>query len=79
VLGDGETWDRVERIEVKDRTDSDHFPLEVWLRGEVKERGRKVNGRRGRWRWTKKGRDSKKRWRSGGKMRRVIGRGDGRK
>jgi len=56
VLGDGETWDRVERIEVKDRIESDHFPLEVWLRGEEEELGRKVSRRRGRWNCTEKGR-----------------------
>lgn len=34
ILGDSEVRDRIERMRVGDRTDSDHQPVEVWIRGE---------------------------------------------
>jgi len=51
VLGDGEAWDRVERLEVKNRIESDHFPIEVWLKGEGEGRVKRASrrGRSGRW------------------------------
>jgi len=55
VLGDGEAWDRIERIEVKDRIESDHFPIEVWLRGGRKRTGTKATNKGGRWRWSDEG------------------------
>jgi len=34
VIGEGEVKDRVERMRIGDRVDSDHQPVEVWLKGE---------------------------------------------
>lgn len=34
VIGDREVWDRIERIKVEERVDSDHFPVVVWMKGE---------------------------------------------
>lgn len=36
VIVDEKVWGRVERVRVEDRTESDHFPLVVWIRGEGK-------------------------------------------
>jgi len=55
VLEDRQTWDRIERIEVKDRIDLDHFPIEVWLRGEIKGSGKKGSKKRKRWEWMEEG------------------------
>jgi len=52
VLGDRETWDRIERIEVKDRIRS--FPDRGMI--ERRNKGIKKEGvREGRWKWTKEG------------------------
>ena len=39
VVGNEETRERVERMEVAERIDPDHHPVVVWLRGEVGEQG----------------------------------------
>lgn len=52
VIGDEEVWGRVERVRVEDRTESDHFSLVVWIRGEGKVSRRVGGGRRRSWRWT---------------------------
>ena len=45
VLENEDTRERVERLEVGDRVDSDHHPVAVWLRGEGRERsGRRKKG-----------------------------------
>lgn len=36
-----EVRDRVKRMRVDDRIDSDHRPIEVWIKGEMWERGKK--------------------------------------
>lgn len=38
VIGNGEVEKRVERLRVGDKIDSDHHPLEVWIRGERRHR-----------------------------------------
>lgn len=35
MIGDKEVWGRVERVRMEDRTESDHFPVVVWIRGKV--------------------------------------------
>lgn len=50
--GGEEIWGRVKRVRVEDRTKSDHFPVVVWIRGEVGVSRRAGGGRRRRWRWT---------------------------
>lgn len=46
VIGDEEVWGRVKRVRVEDRTESDHFPLVVWIKGEGKVSRRAGGGRR---------------------------------
>lgn len=49
ILGDREMMNRVNRMRVGDRVDSDHPPVEVWIKG--KEEGRRGNEvKRIRWR-----------------------------
>lgn len=40
VIGEAETRDRIERLEVRDKMDSDHHPIEVMIcrRGMKRER-----------------------------------------
>lgn len=45
VIGNGEVETRVERLRVGDKIDSDHHPLEVWIRGERRYRERSKGGR----------------------------------
>jgi len=52
VLGDGEAWERVERLEVKNRIESNHFPIEVSLKGEVEGGVKRVSKGGRRWKWT---------------------------
>lgn len=59
--GDEEVWGRVERVRVEDRTKSDHFPVVVWIRGEVGVSRRAGGGRRRRWRWTEGKREFRER------------------
>ena len=48
ALGNEDTWENVERVEVGERVDSDHHPVVVWLRG----RGRGWS-REEKWWWEK--------------------------
>jgi len=34
VIEDEEVWEKVDRIRVEDRIDSDHFPVVVWIKGD---------------------------------------------
>lgn len=49
ILGDGETKERIERMMVGDKVDSDHFPVELMIKKGEKERdeGVKISGIRG--------------------------------
>ncbi|XP_067206638.1 uncharacterized protein [Linepithema humile] len=52
VIGEGEIRDRIEKMRIGDRVDSDHHPVEVWLRGEEERRAlrrKRGGGRRGIW------------------------------
>lgn len=52
VLGDREVRDRVEKLMVGDSVESDHHPLEVWMKGDGEgrmEKGKKREGCRGVW------------------------------
>lgn len=33
VIGDGEVWEKIERLKVEERVDSDHFPVAFWIKG----------------------------------------------
>jgi len=33
-VGDEDVWERVCRIKVEDKIESDHFPVVVWVKGE---------------------------------------------
>lgn len=46
VLGDREVRERVERLRMGDRVDSDHQPVEIWIKGE-RERRREKREKRG--------------------------------
>lgn len=75
VIGGEEVKDRIKRMRIGDKVDSDHHPLEVWIKGAVqrrRERRRegKRNSDRGRW-------DEEGRSRYRGKMEgEEIGEGD---
>jgi hypothetical protein len=45
VLGNKEVRDKVERMYIGDRIDSDHQPVEVWIRGENIDARRRQRGR----------------------------------
>ncbi|XP_076291061.1 uncharacterized protein LOC143214209 [Lasioglossum baleicum] len=47
ILGNEETREGVEKMEVGERIDSDHAPLTVWVKGERKEKGRRAGGGKG--------------------------------
>lgn len=51
----GEMWDRIERLSVEDKVDSDHFPVMVWVRWEGERRRRRSGEERKKWRWTDEG------------------------
>lgn len=43
IMGNNKVKDRVDKMFVGDRVDSDHHPIKIWLEGDVygrKERGR---------------------------------------
>jgi len=40
VIGDKETRERIGKMKIGDKIDSDHHPLEIWVEGET-QRGRK--------------------------------------
>lgn len=46
VWGDREVRERVERLKMGDRVDSDHQPVEIWIKGE-RERRREKREKRG--------------------------------
>lgn len=48
VMGDGMVEEKVERVRIGDKVDSDHHPIEVWLRGETGRKAGTEGGRRGR-------------------------------
>jgi len=56
VIGDKEVKERVERMRVGDKIDSEHHPLDVWIKGEI-ERRRGGSGERGNGRgvWNEQG------------------------
>lgn len=59
IIGDIEVRNRVIKMTVVNRVDSDHHPMEVWLEGDVK--GKKNGGKsRKCWRgvWDKEGRNA---------------------
>lgn len=45
VIGDKEVKERVKRMRIGDKVDSDHHSLEVWIKGEI-EKERKGTGER---------------------------------
>ncbi|KAL6256772.1 hypothetical protein P5V15_011710 [Pogonomyrmex californicus] len=57
VVRDREMWDRIEKVRMEEKVDSDHFPVMVWIKGEEegirKRKSGKEVGRR--WRWTEEG------------------------
>lgn len=57
VIGGEEIWEKVGRIEIKDRIDSDHHPLMVWMKGreEVSGKEGKRGGKIKRWNWEEGG------------------------
>lgn len=58
VIGDGEVRDKVCRMVVGEKVDSDHHPLEVTIGGRMRERNKRGEGRR-EWRgvWDEEGRE----------------------
>lgn len=46
VIGDGEVRDKVCRMVVGERVDSDHHPLEVTIGRRMRERNKRGEGRR---------------------------------
>ncbi|CAK9816314.1 hypothetical protein ANTPLA_LOCUS8954 [Anthophora plagiata] len=56
VIGNEETREKVERVEVEGRIESDHQPVVVWIEGGKREggniRGKGKRGRRTKGRWT---------------------------
>lgn len=42
VIGDGEMWDKVGRIEVEDNIESDYFPIVITIKDGKEEVGQKV-------------------------------------
>lgn len=40
IMRDKEVRERVVKMRVRERVESDHQPFEVWLRGERREKGR---------------------------------------
>lgn len=49
VIGDEGIKDKVGRLEIGDRIDSDHQPVKVWMKGEKWRRQKKVKSCRGVW------------------------------
>ena len=45
VIGDEEVWEKVNRIRVEERIESDPFPVVVGIKGGEEREGRKGNGR----------------------------------
>lgn len=40
IIGERETKERVKEMRVGDKVDSDHHPLELWIKGKRRERGK---------------------------------------
>lgn len=57
IIGDIEVRDRILKMTVKDRVDSDHQPVEVWLEREMRGKRKESKGRKC-WRrvWNEEGR-----------------------
>lgn len=59
IIGDRETREKVKRMRVGDRIDSDHHPLEMWIegkrRGGKRGRGKRGGGKKGRGIWNEEG------------------------
>jgi len=53
IIGDGRVRDRIERMEVEERIESDHHPIVAWIRGKIKGERRREGKRqtisRGTW------------------------------
>lgn len=54
MIGDKEVKERMEKMRIGDKIDSDHHPLEVWIKGEVKKK-RKGTRRTRRDVWNEQG------------------------
>jgi len=48
-------WDRVGKIEVEDKIESDHFPIVVLIKDGGKEVGSRAGNVRKKWNWTEEG------------------------
>ncbi|XP_070529775.1 golgin subfamily A member 6-like protein 6 [Cardiocondyla obscurior] len=55
VLGNEESWNEMEGIEIADKIDSDHFPVVVKIKG--KGGGERKKGKRKRWCWSEEGKE----------------------
>jgi len=55
AIGDEKVWDRVGKIEVEDKIESDHFPIVVLIKDGGKEAGSRAGNVRKKWNWTKEG------------------------
>lgn len=56
VIGDIRVRDRIKRLTVWDRVDSDHYPVEVWLEGETYKKRRGISRKCWRVVWDEEGR-----------------------
>jgi len=41
AIGDEETKERIRKMKIRDKVDSDHHPLEIWVEGETQRRRKK--------------------------------------
>lgn len=48
VIGDKEVKERMEKMRIGDKIDSDHHPLEIWIKGEVEKKRKGTGARRTR-------------------------------
>jgi len=55
VVGDEELWEKISRIKVEDRIDSDHFPVMVEIKGKEKGVGKKRGEGKVKWEWSQEG------------------------
>ncbi|XP_071648500.1 uncharacterized protein [Temnothorax longispinosus] len=58
IIGDEDSREKIERLEIGDRVESDHHPLILWIRGGAKrtQRGEKIERTRRRGIWSEEGR-----------------------
>lgn len=54
VMGNEEIWEKVRKIKVENRINSDHFPVVVWIKGEGGA-GRKWGREKRKWEWSQEG------------------------